>query len=218
MPIRPRPWSMLAVMVAGQAATTVVVATPAFLIPYFTQQRGMSLAGAGLLAGMPNLGLVLALFLWGALVDRVGERRVLLIGLSSSAAAVALSMRAGDAFWLGASFVLSGAMTACINNTSGRLISGWFPVERRGLVMGIRQTCQPLGMALAAVAVPPIAAGAGPVVALGFGGALILVSLIACACTVVDSPRTTGAGPASEDGPAPNPYRGSATLVRIHAV
>lgn len=218
---------MLAVMVFGQASTTVVVATPAFLIPYFTQERGMSLAGAGLLAGMPNLGLVLALFLWGALADRVGERRVLIIGLSLSVLAVALSMLAGDGFWLGAAFVLGGAMTACINNTSGRLITGWFPVGRRGFVMGIRQTCQPLGMAVAAVAVPPIAAGAGITAALGFGGILLLISLIACVCAVVDSPSVgvaaaTGAagaaGSAEEARQEANPYRGSATLVRIHAV
>ena len=225
MTIRPRPWTMLAVMVFGQATTTVVVATPAFLIPYFTQERGMSLAGAGLLAGMPNLGLVLALFLWGALADRVGERRVLLIGLSLSAIAVALSMLAPDAFWLGAAFVLSGAMTACINNTSGRLITGWFPVGRRGLVMGIRQTCQPLGMAIAAVAVPPIAAGVGLTAALGFGGVLLVASLVACACTVVDSPSARAAIPTASgriEVPAEatpgNPYRGSAALVRIHVV
>lgn len=225
MTITPRPWTMLAVMVFGQAATTVVVATPAFLIPYFTQERGMSLAGAGLLAGMPNLGLVLALFLWGALADRVGERRVLLIGLSLSAVAVVLSMLAGDAFWLGAAFVLSGAMTACINNTSGRLITGWFPVGRRGLVMGIRQTCQPLGMAIAAVAVPPIASGVGLTAALGFGGVLVVASLVACACTVVDSPSARAAVPTAsgrievpaEAGPG-NPYRGSAALVRVHVV
>ncbi len=222
MPIRPRPWLMLAVMVFGQASTTVVVATPAFLIPYFTQERGMGLAAAGLLAGMPNLGLVLALFLWGALADRVGERRVLIIGLSLSVVAVALSMLAGDGFWLGAAFVLGGAMTACINNTSGRLITGWFPVGRRGFVMGIRQTCQPLGMAVAAVAVPPIAAGAGVVAALGFGGILLLVSLIACVCAVVDSPAAETSGGSGATGgelsATGNPYRGSATLVRIHAV
>ncbi|MBL3687246.1 MFS transporter [Leucobacter zeae] len=218
MPIRPRPWMMLAVMVFGQAATTVVVATPAFLIPYFTQQRGMGLAGAGLLAGMPNLGLVLALFLWGALADRIGERRVLLVGLGLSTVAVVLSMLAGDAFWLGAALVLSGAMTACINNTSGRLITGWFPAHRRGLVMGIRQTCQPLGMAIAAVAIPPIAAGAGLAAAFGFGGALLVVSLVACACTVVDSPGAHAPAAGTDAERPANPYRGSAALVRIHAV
>jgi sugar phosphate permease len=37
---------------------------------------------------------------------------------------------------------------ASSNSASGRLVVGWFPPERRGLAMGIRQTAQPLGVGL----------------------------------------------------------------------
>ncbi|MBN9612523.1 MAG: MFS transporter, partial [Actinobacteria bacterium] len=187
MRIVPRPWLMLAVMVFSQASTTVAIATPAFLIPYLHAHEGMDLASAGLLAGAPNLGLVMALFAWGVVADRVGERRVLLVGFSLSVLAVAASMLAGDFVWLGIAFVITGAMTACVNNTSGRLIAGWFPAGRRGLAMGIRQTCQPLGMAIAALAIPPIAERLGIRGALAFGGLLLLASLVLSACVVVDS-------------------------------
>lgn len=205
---------MLAVMVFGQASTTIVTATPAFLIPHLLEREGMSLAQAGLLAGAPHLGLVLTLIVWGALTDRFGERRVLLSGLLLTVLAVGLSMLAKDYLWLGAAFVLSGAMSACINNASGRLITGWFPAHRRGLAMGIRQTCQPLGMAIAAIAVPTIAVQSGITWALAFGGVLTLISLVACILFVIDPVVT----PRAQAQTASNPYVGSSVLLRIHLV
>ncbi|TQL42263.1 sugar phosphate permease [Leucobacter komagatae] len=212
--IAPRSWAMLAVMVFGQASTTVVTATPAFLIPYLHADQGMSLASAGMLAGAPHLGLVLTLIAWGALTDRVGERRVLLVGLSLTTLAVVASMAAQGFVWLGVALVASGAMSACINNASGRLITGWFPAEKRGLAMGIRQTCQPVGMAIAALAVPALANAFGIVGALAFGGALTLISLLACAVIVVD-PMIPAKALAQASS---NPYRESSALARIHAV
>lgn len=205
---------MLAVMVFAQASTTVVAATPAFLIPYLHANEGMSLARAGLLAGAPNLGLVLTLIAWGALTDRFGERRVLLSGLTLTTLAVAGSVLAEGFGWLAIALVASGAMSACINNASGRLITGWFPADRRGFAMGIRQTCQPVGMAIAALAVPALANAWGIKGALAFGGALTLISVVACAVVVSDPqiPARTLAAASS------NPYLESGTLARIHAV
>lgn len=205
---------MLAVMVFGQASTTVVTATPAFLIPYLHEREGMSLASAGVLAGAPHLGLVLTLIAWGAMTDRFGERRVLLSGLALTTLAVAASMLADGFVWLGVALLASGAMSACINNASGRLIAGWFPVERRGLAMGIRQTCQPIGMAIAALTVPALANAWGITGALAFGGVLTLVSLIACLVVVFD-PQISGKKLAEASS---NPYRESNTLARIHGV
>ncbi len=50
-----------------------------------SKQRAIGLAQAGLLASMPNLGMVLTLILWGYLLDRVGERIVLATGLALTA-------------------------------------------------------------------------------------------------------------------------------------
>lgn len=205
---------MLAVMVFGQASTTVVTVTPAFLIPYLHAEQGMSLAKAGVLAGAPSLGLVLTLIAWGALTDRFGERRVLLAGLSLTTLAVVGSMLADGFVWLGLALVASGAMSACINNASGRLITGWFPAERRGLAMGIRQTCQPVGTAVAALAVPALANAFGIGGALAFGGVLTFLSLIACFVVVAD-PQIPAKRLAELSS---NPYRESGTLARIHAV
>ncbi|WP_336650795.1 MULTISPECIES: MFS transporter [unclassified Leucobacter] len=213
-PIPLRLWVMLAAMVVAQAATTVVSAAPAFLIPHMLEREGMSLAAAGLLAGAPNLGLVLSLVAWGAATDRFGERRVLLVGLALTVAVVAASTAVHGFAALGIAFVVSGAVSACTNSASGRLITGWFPPDRRGLAMGIRQTCQPLGIAAAALGVPPLAAAGGVGPALALGGALSALSLILCAFAVRDPQRAAKPGAVALG----SPYRASSTLVRIHAV
>lgn len=217
-----RLWAMLGVMVLAQAATTIAQAAPAFLIPYLHAEQGVSLIAAGALAGAPSLGLVLALVLWGAATDRFGERRVLVVGLAATlvglAATVAIAA-AGDfsargLVLLGVAFAVVGAVSGCTNSASGRLITGWFPADRRGLAMGIRQTCQPLGMAVAALVIPTLAAGWNVVSAIGFGGVLIAVSLGACLLVVRDPVPAKGAAVAQA---RVNPYTGNTTLWRIHA-
>lgn len=213
-PVPVRLWLMLGAMVLAQASTTVVAAAPAFLIPYLHEREGMSLAAAGLLAGAPSLGLVLSLVAWGAATDRFGERRVILTGLALTAAAVAASVLVHGFAALAIALVASGAASACTNSASGRLITGWFPPERRGLAMGIRQTCQPLGTAVAALGVPALAIAGGIPAALALGGALVLASLVVCALVVRDPARPPRAAAAA----TANPYRASSALLRIHLV
>jgi MFS family permease len=211
----PRPWLMLAVAVFAQASTTVVTSTPAFLIPLLHTERGMSLAQAGLLAAAPNLGMVLALVAWGAAADRWGERRILVIGLVITTAAVLAASLASGYAALGAILVVAGMGSASTNAASGRVVVGWFSKERRGLAMGIRQTCQPLGVAVAALAIPPLVAAGVIAPALLFGAALVGLSALACAVFVVDPARPERV---RVEGATDNPYRRDGTLLRIHLV
>ncbi|MET8361582.1 MFS transporter [Micromonospora sp. NPDC005171] len=105
---------------------------------------------------------------WGALADRRGERLVVLLGLLGGAAlltAAAFSTGPSTALLL----VASGAAGSALYASSGRIVVGWFPPRQRGLAMGIRQTSQPLGVALAAAllltdapATTAKSSGAGP--------------------------------------------------------
>jgi MFS family permease len=206
---------MLIVAVFAQASTTVVTSTPAFLIPLLHGQRGLTLSQAGLLAAAPNLGLVLSLVAWGAATDRWGERRILVVGLVIATLAVTSAMLVhGDAA-LGAALVVAGIGAGSTNAASGRLVVGWFARERRGLAMGIRQTCQPLGVAAAALVIPPIVASGSIQPALVFGAGLVGVSALACALLIVDPVRPERV---IVDGQTDNPYRRDGTLLRIHLV
>ncbi|GAB3045459.1 MFS transporter [Sediminivirga luteola] len=208
-------WRVLALGVAAQAAATFVISTPAYLIPYLHLGTGMSLAQAGALASAPNVGMVLTLVLWGALADRYGERWVIAAGMALTGAAALGAAAVDGILLLGAVLLLSGAAAASINAASGRVVVGWFPLRRRGLAMGIRQMSVPLGLAVAAVVVPPLAeryGTAGPLLAGGLASVLLAA---ACAAGIADPPRP----PRSATDPPPgNPYRGNAFLLRIHVL
>jgi MFS family permease len=205
---------MLTLGIAAQAAGTLLVSTPVYLIPLLHVDRGMPLAQAGTLAAAPTLGMVLTLVAWGALADRVGERWVIAGGLAATAVFAAVAAGTSDLVALGVALGLGGAASASTNAASGRVVVGWFPRERRGLAMGLRQMSQPLGVAVAALLVPPMARSAGIGAPLLLTAGVLLVLAIACAVGIRNPPRPVTAGPAE----AENPYRRSRFLLRIHLV
>ncbi len=217
-----RAWTMLALGVAAQAAGTLVVSAPALLIPHLLAQ-GMPFASAGLFAAAPTIGLVLTLIAWGAVTDRVGERVVIAGGLAlTTLTVVAAWVTAGDPLLLGVAFLAAGMTSASTNAASGRVVVGWFPRERRGLAMGIRQMSQPLGVTLAAVTVPLLTETHGVRTALVLPFVLCAVLTVLCAVGIVDPPRPRQARAAAatatiDAGPA-NPYRASGFLWRVHLV
>lgn len=212
-----RAWTMLGLGVAAQAAGTLVVSAPALLIPHLLA-GGMPFASAGLFAAAPTIGLVLTLIAWGAVTDRVGERVVIAGGLAlTTLAVVAAWVSAGDPVLLGIAFLAAGMTSASTNAASGRVVVGWFPKERRGLAMGIRQMSQPLGVTLAAVTVPVLTETHGIRTALVLPFVLCAVLTVLCAVGITDPPRA----PRPEGTTtvrAANPYRTSGFLWRVHAV
>ncbi len=231
MPNAGRAWTVLGLGVAAQTAGTIFVSTPAFLIPLLHAERGMSLAEAGVLAAAPTLGMVLTLIAWGWLADRIGERIVIAGGLALTALAAAGAIAADGLIPslgygpLGILLLLGGAASASTNSASGRIVVGWFPKDRRGLAMGIRQMSQPLGVTAAAVTVPSVAATSGISAALTIS--LVATGVLAVACviglrnpprTVVPTPVPTVTTPNPTAARPRNPYRGDAFLWRIHAV
>ncbi|WP_432510869.1 MFS transporter [Kineococcus sp. SYSU DK001] len=205
---------MLTLGIAAQAAGTLLVSTPVYLIPLLHVRDGLSLSRAGTLAAAPTLGMVLTLVAWGALADRFGERWVIVGGLGLTAAFALAAAPAHGLVALGVLLGLGGAASASTNAASGRVVVGWFPRERRGLAMGLRQMSQPLGVAVAAVVVPPMAARYGPGGPLLLSAVVLAVLAVACAAGIRNPPRTA-AGAGAE---APNPYRRDGFLWRVHAV
>ena len=208
-----RRWAMLAASTLAQAAAAVMIHGPAFLIPALHRQ-GMSLAEAGLVAAAPTVGVMLTLVAWGWMVDRRGERFVMLTGLTATAVAGFAGALSEGTPMLVLTLFLAGATAASTNAASGRVVVGWFPPERRGLAMGIRQMSQPIGVGVAAISIAVVADSQGahaalwvPTIACGLAAALV-------AAVIIDPPR-----PAERTGAAAaNPYRQDSYLARIHAV
>ncbi len=212
-----RRWAMLAVGTYGQAASAAMVVAPSFLIPQLHRPvseggHGMSLAEAGLVASGAMAGMMCTLVLWGLVVDRSGERFALLTGLVLTALGGAVATQMDDPWAMAAALCVAGIGSAATNSASGRVVVGWFPPERRGFAMGIRQTGQPLGVGLAAATVAVIAHshGIGPALWVPTGAAALAALLVAI--VVLDPPRPAR----SAGGAAVNPYRTDRFLARIH--
>lgn len=204
---------MLAASTLAQAAAAVMMHGPAFLIPVLHDREGLSLAEAGLVAAAPTVGVMLTLVAWGALTDRVGERRVLLTGLAATTAAGAVSVLVDGLVPIAIALLLAGAAAASTNAASGRVVVGWFPPHRRGLAMGVRQMAQPVGVGVAAISIAVIADRSGIRAALLVPTVACALAAVVVAAVVLDPPR-----PDRVAGDAPNPYRGSGYLPRIHGV
>jgi sugar phosphate permease len=198
-------------LVAQAFASSYLYGLP-MLLPRLRADGHLSLAAAGWLVGAPSLGLLATLIAWGAVVDRRGERGAMVAGLLLAGcflfAAAAVDDFAGRLVLL----ALAGAGGGSVNSAGGRIVLGWFPAHERGTAMGVRQTAQPLGVALAAITFPTVAASAGTGWAIALPGALCVVVALLVARFVVDPPR-----PATTPGapPAASPYR-APTLWRLH--
>ncbi|MBY8856294.1 MFS transporter [Nocardia sp. CA2R105] len=209
-----RRWVMLGLGLFAQAASAVMSNGAPFLLPALTE-RGMPLATAGLLVAMPMVGMVCTLVAWGYAVDRFGERTVLIVGPLLMFGAGAAAAATTNYLALGALLLLAGIGAASTNGASGRVIAGWFPPDQRGLAMGIRQTAQPLGVGIAALAIPAIAAAHGFSTAVLVPAVMAGVAAIGCAIGIIDPPRPERSVAQTDSD---NPYRRDTTLWRIHAV
>ena len=212
-----RVWGMLGLSVLAQSSSAVFVNGAAFLIPSLHSTHGMSLAQAGLLVAMPTAGIVTALIAWGIVADRYGERLALTAGTALTALFGFAAAASGNFVVLGLFLFLGGAAAASTNSASGRVVVGWFPPQRRGLAMGIRQMAQPVGVAIAALTIPSIASTHGVATAMLLPAIVSAVAAVLCLVGIVDPPRPDRAQ-AAEAGLLANPYRGQAILQRIHSV
>jgi sugar phosphate permease len=206
---------MLAVGMLAQVAGTMLANAPIFLITYLHLERGLTLVQAGILASTPLIAITLSLVAWGAVVDRIGERLSLSIGLAIVTVGGLAAALSSSYIALGLSLLLAGVGAASTNSASGRLVVGWFPPHRRGTAMGIRQTAMPLGIGLAAFVVPVTADAQGLRAALLVPTVVCAVATVVVTALVVDPLRPSRAE-AEGSGQLANPYRGTARLGRIH--
>lgn len=207
---------MLVIALATTLCANVFINGVAFLIPTLHAERGLDLAEAGFVSALPSFGMVVTLIAWGYLVDRFGERVVLTVGSALTAAAAFAAASVDSLIAVGVFLFLGGMAAASSNSASGRLVVGWFPPHQRGLVMGIRQTATPLGVGMGALVIPQLAEAKGVSAALLFPAIVCAAAAVVSAVGVLDPPR-----PPRAEAPADtlaNPYRGSSTLWRIHAV
>ncbi|OBA82372.1 MFS transporter [Mycobacterium sp. 1164966.3] len=208
-------WLILVVSLGVTASSFSFINGVAFLIPALESERGTPLTQASLLSSMPTWGMVVTLVAWGYILDRVGERIVMTAGSALTAAAAYAAASVHSQVLFAVFLFLGGMAAASCNSAGGRLVSGWFPPHQRGLAMGIRQTAQPLGIALGAFAIPELAESR-PHAGLMFPAVACTVAAVASLIGVHDPSRKSRKTATEQE--LATPYRGSSVLWRIHAV
>ncbi|MFI2078353.1 MULTISPECIES: MFS transporter [Streptomyces] len=162
-------WTVLGIGVAAQASFS---ATFAGIPVTGTTMRGeyhLSNGQLGVVLGGILLGVAVSEILWGLLTDKFGDRKVLLTGLLSTGAVLALmslfTVPSGDSVpsvaLLAAAMLLVGILGGSVNGSSGRAVMIWFREGERGFAMSIRQTAIPAGGAIGAALLPWLASSYG---------------------------------------------------------
>ncbi|MEE4024732.1 MFS transporter [Gordonia sp. PKS22-38] len=215
-----RKWAMLGCALIAAMTTTCAVSGVAYLIPALHTEHGVPLSAASILATIPTVGLMILIIPWGVLLDRYGERHVLIISLCVTSVGTigAVVMSATDApYWaLAVALFIGGLGSGAANGASGRIVVGWFPANQRGTAMGVRQMAQPLGIAVCALTMPLTAASLGVTAALVIPAAVTGLGLVVAVVGIIDPPTapSSSARPAGTD----NPYRTGGFLARVHGV
>lgn len=209
---RPNRWLILSLGLAAQAASSAYLYGLPMILPQLRHGDHLSLAAAGWVVAAPSIGLLATLILWGAAADRRGERDVMALGLAIAGVCLVGAALVHGVLPRFAMLALAGAGGGSVNAASGRVVLGWFAAHERGTAMGVRQTAQPLGVALAAVTFPPVAAAAGVAWALVVPALLSLLISGLIVVFVVDPPRDSAVA-----GTRPSSPYAVATLWRLHA-
>ncbi len=207
-----RRWVMLALGTTAQAVATTLLFGLPLLLPYLRRTEGLTLTQGGAFVVAPSLGMVVTLIAWGAFADRYGERLAIVIGLGLTGVLGLVAAAVGSLTGRAVLFALVGAAGASVNSASGRLVMGWFEAHQRGLAMGIRQTGQPLGIAMAGALLPSLARWGGLRLALAVPAIICLAVTAAVVLFAADPPQQK----VVDSTRSRSPYR-TPLLWRVHA-
>lgn len=194
-----RRWLVLAALTLAQAAVSSAQVGLLTVGPSLTSTFGVSSGEAGLLGGAVTAGMLPTLLLWGALADRVGVRRPLLVGLLLTSCALAVAGRARTGHELGIALAVTGAFGASAVTGTSRAVFAWFGPRELALALGIRQSAIPVGGATAALLLPFTSGALGVRAAITALSVLVLISGAAVAAVLI----------AAGDPPARAPEPGS---------
>ena len=189
---RPNAWRVLGVAVAAQVGVSVMDQGIPTLTGFIKADLGLSAAAAGLTVSSFAFGRIFGAYAAGVAADRVGERRVMLLGALAAAALVALAaVTPFPGFTL--LFALAGAAGASSTPAGGRLVLLAFPRNRHGLALGIRQTGIPIGGLIAAATLPWLAGLASWRWSLVAAAAMCVIAVVPL--TLLKSDRTADDSP-----------------------
>ncbi len=142
-------WRILALVWLAYVCFGLTITTIAPLVGPILADLNMTNSQMGLVLGVWQLVFIVTASPLGALVDRMGERRAIAIGLSVVLASLLLRGLAVNFLTLLLAVALFGIGGPIISIGAPKVVSLWFRGEERGVAAGVYATAPITGMALA---------------------------------------------------------------------
>ncbi len=162
------------------------------LAPFLREELGLSATQQGLLTAIPLLGGSLFRPVFGMLGDRLGGRRVALIGMALTLVPLVfgwtLARSVAHFYGMGLLLGIAGASFAVALPLAGR----WYPPKYQGLAMGIAGAGNS-GTLLATLFAPRLAERFGWAATFGLAAVPLIVVFVLFAVLARDSPNQTAA-------------------------
>jgi cyanate permease len=154
-------WVILALLTFARTAMGFQFQSVAAVSPSLLAQFGLSFAALGTLIGLYLLPGIAAALPGGMLAQRYGDKRIACLGLAAMALG-GLLMAVTDNVWLLAGGrIISGTGAVFLNVLVTKMVTDWFAGAEIASAFGILVVSWPLGIALALVLLPLLAAAFG---------------------------------------------------------
>jgi MFS family permease len=183
--------TILVLAVASQAAFSMITFGLPATGAEIRHRFDLGPAGFGAVFAAVGLGSAAALIPAGALVDRFGGRRVLVVGGIVNGIGLLFAAVAGTAETFAAALVLAGIGGAAVPVAGMTALLRVFEPAQRGMAMGWRQLGVPLGGTLGAAILPALAAVGGVRLAMAGAGVAAAATALAFAVVSDDRPAAT---------------------------
>lgn len=176
---KPSRWLLLGALTLVQTGLSGLQFSLVALLPVIKSELGLSVTRTVVLTSAISAGALVAAIPAGQVTNRLGERRTLTGGAVMAGLAIVVAALLSNTWLMLAPLIVAGLGVVTSHPAGIRLIMRHFSVRERGGAISLRQTAVPLGGALAALALPPLATVAG------WRGAMIAVGVLALALAVL---------------------------------
>ena len=152
-------WVALALVFVTRSSMGVQFQALASVAPLLMTDLGLSYAQVGWLIGIYMLPGMLLAFPGGVIGQRLGERRLVLIGLALMVVGSIVTAFAGSFATAVAGRLVSGVGAVLMNILLPKLIADWFEGKEIATAMAVVLTSWPVGLGLATATLGGLAAG-----------------------------------------------------------